>query len=79
MKKRTLVSSKAANRPMKAILFSELPVHQYFVIPGYDDLFRKVDSSTAQDEGCGFLTKPTRFARKYARITVSPTTLINPR
>lgn len=64
---------------MKAIMFTDLPIHRYFTIPGYDDLFRKVNPSTAQDEGCGFLAKPTRFARKYAKITVSPTTLINPR
>lgn len=48
--------------------FSEMAIGQYFRLLGYDDLFQKVTDTRALDHGCGWLNKPTRLARKGARI-----------
>jgi hypothetical protein len=45
--------------------FSSLPVGTKFRIPGYDNLFEKVDEKRSKNHGCGLLRKPIKLKGKW--------------
>lgn len=52
------------SEPQRIRFFRNVPVGTFFTVPGYDNLFQKVDGRRAKNHGCGALSNPTRLGRK---------------
>lgn len=46
------------------ILFKHIEAGALFMVPGTDDIWRKIASDRAKNLGCSFLKSPTRLGRK---------------
>lgn len=58
--------------------YAEIPVGAYFRIPGYDNLFQKIDNDTAKNHGTGgMLNKPVSAGRKGQKVKMPHDTMVN--
>lgn len=61
-----------------AVSFSEIPDKAHFRIPGYDNLFQKIDNDFARNHGTGgMLNKPTSLGRKGQKVKINHDTLVH--